>query len=54
MFIHGQYLFLWIFLAQLNLVLIGVIYGFPLVSLRLSLIFLFPLQLDRDGNEKRV
>ena len=49
--IHGQSLCLWLCLALLHWVLIGKIYGFPLVSLRLGLIFLFPLRLDRGGNE---
>ena len=43
--IHGQSLCLWICLAQLSLLLSRMIYGFPWVSLRLNLIFVFPLQL---------
>ena len=49
--IHGQYFFLWLCLAQLSLVLSGMIYGFPWVSLRINLIFVFPIQLDQEGNE---
>ena len=47
--IHGQYIFLWICLAQLSLVLSGMIYGLPWFSLRLNIIFVFPLWLDQDG-----
>ena len=48
--IFGQSLCLWICLAHLSLVLSGIIYGFPWLSLRQNLTFTFPLRLDWDDN----
>ena len=50
--IHGQYICLWLCLALLHWLLIGVIYGFPLVSLRISMIVLLPSWSNRRGNKK--